>query len=175
MRSYQILSSAHESSWGSGGRWFFVTAILSLLPVWGGLCFFALFGQVELKGFVDHGEFAIYSAGLLTSALLVIFSDYTEPFPNRTFWGLITFVLLILATLVFGAVAATQQFPALGDELDLRLVRILSLMLYILTFLVTLLLTVLDKSMPGLEPIETRRAGDLGELEAKFKALGGGQ
>jgi hypothetical protein len=172
LKSIDVLRGCRWNHWQNGGYWLLFTLVGGLFPLYAGFLFLLIFSTINVTGFIDHGEFVIYSAGLLPPALLIIFSDYRDPFPNRALWGLIAISLLIVCTVVFGAMAAVQFKPELQKDIDIEMLRVVSVMLFGVTTVLAFLLIVLDSVMPGIEEIAEQRSGDLNSLEDQFTKLG---
>ena len=175
MRLPGLLSNTQKEDWGSGSAWVSITLFFGLLPLWGGALIFFLFSSdVSWAGMVDHGEFAIYSATLLATALLVVFREYKVHFTERLFWGTIAVVLLVLTLLLFSAASAADTAPDLAEQVNRSALRLLSLSVYIATVGVVFLLTVLNTALDRQDP-QAAQAERMSDLAARVKELGGGE
>ena len=168
MRLLGTFGRTRSENWSDGGNWLLFTLIGGLLPVWGGAIILVLFGnEVSFASFTDHGEFAIYSAGLLASALLVVMREYRARFRERAILGLLSLVLIIIATLIFTAASAGENETTLN--VNRTIMRNASVTLYCITVILTFFLTVLKEALePRLEEISRT-----GALEDRFDELGG--
>jgi hypothetical protein len=140
--------------------------------LWGGAVFlWFLSSHVSLVGFVDHGQFAIYSAGLMAPALFVLFHEYRAAFPERTAWGLSTSFCLVMALLMFAAASAPQAWPDAPFEINRVALRIVSPLLYVVSLMVAFALVVVKETLasePTLDELDST-----GPLERRFDQLKG--
>lgn len=145
------------------------------MPVYGGAIFLLLlFSDVSWARFLDRGEFAIYAAGLLAGALLVIMQEYKGGFPGRPLWGLVIMVLLLIAAFIFTAAFAADAAPDLAPNLNRGVLRVLSIALYGLTVVLAFVLAVAKEALDKVN-VEDIRAEDMQRLERGFnERLGGG-
>lgn len=112
--------------------------------------------DLSLKGFVDHGELAIYSAAILAPSLHIVLRGYKANFPEREFWGLLIFGLLMLSLIVFAAAAAPAAAPDLEPLINVTAVRIITPFLYVSSLAVAFLLIVIRETLvsePSLDEI----------------------
>ena len=165
------LSSARAEHVREGHYWLGFTLFGGLLPVYGGALFLWIFSSDWTPTqFVDHGEFAIYSAGLLAYALFIVVREYQAPFPERAAWGLLTGVLLVLSVIVFTAVSAADAQPKVAEELNRVPLRVVSLLFYLLALGASYLLTVRKEGLTF--DMEAVRGERMATLEDKFDELG---
>jgi hypothetical protein len=113
IRSVRDSNSEH---WSEALQWLLWNVIGGLVPIWLPLIIIYFFQQkISLSIFTDHGEFALYSASFLGTALYVVLKDFhIEPFPNRSIITIILFILLLISTLIFSLVALTEIFYKVG-------------------------------------------------------------
>jgi len=155
-----------------GRYWLSYTQFGGLLPLYAGAALLWMFGSALSFGrFVDHGEFAIYSAGLLASALFVVGHEYRTPFPQRTFWQLVTAILLVFSVIVFAvASSADASSSDKADSFNHVALRVVSLILYAFSVATAFVLTVFKESMT-VPDIEAIRGDRMAILEGKFDDL----
>ncbi|MDP2278702.1 MAG: hypothetical protein Q8K51_10810, partial [Nitrospirota bacterium] len=141
----------------------------SLLPLWASYILLkVLASKFSFTDFIDHGEFALYSAALLSPALYIIGKDRTPAgFPYRIFFILILPMGLLFATLVFSGVVfatVTQNQPL---NLNKEFLRNSTVILLILSVLFPFLINVLDNIRR--EPdMRTIKAHEMKKLEDQF-------
>ena len=168
MRLLGSLARAKRKDWEEGVVWLAYTLFGGLLPVYGGAIFLLLlFSDVSWDRFADRGEFAIYAAGLLAGALLVVMREYEGGFPGRSVWGLLITVLLVIAALVFTAAFAADAAPDLADTLNRGVLRVMSILLYAATVVLALVLAVMKEALQQLN-VEGIRATEMQQLERAF-------
>jgi hypothetical protein len=175
MRLLGSLEGATPRDWQEGGVWLAYTLVGGLLPVYGGAIFLLLlFSDLSWARFLDHGEFAIYAAGLLAGALLVVGREYRGGFPGRSLWILLIAALLLIAAIVFTAAFAASAAPDLANNLNRGVLRVLSIVLYGLTVVLAFVLAVAKEALDKVN-VEGIRAEDMQRLERGFnERLGGG-
>lgn len=174
MRLLGSLARATRQDWGEGALWVSFTLVFGLLPVYGGALLLVLLrSRVSWSRFADRGEFAIYAAGLLAAALLVVFHEYKVGFPERAMLGLFTVFLLVLAALLFFLAFAADAAPGLAENVNRGVVRLLSLLVYVAAVALAFLLAVMKEALqqPNMEGIRAER---MRRLESDFDRLEGG-
>lgn len=166
------LKGAQHSHVMDGLLWLGFTLLFGLLPLYGGALFlWFLSSELSLRGFVDHGEFAIYSAGLLAPALFIVVREYHAPFPQRAFWGLISIVLLVLVMIVFAAASAADAAPDVAKNVNRISITAASVILYSLALGTAFILTVQREAL--IVDAQAIRAKRTGSLEEEFDSTGG--
>jgi len=174
MRSVEIWISSTRDQKGNGLIWLAYTLIGGLFPLYAGIFVLLLFSSVQLSSFVDHGEFAVYSTGLLSAALLIVLTDYgQQPFPDKRLWAMTILGFIIIATLIFSVVATSGLDGELQEQVNLGLIRILSVGLYVLTVVLMFFVVVLDKVMPDIDKLNNLRSEGQNDLAEQVRKLGG--
>jgi hypothetical protein len=142
------LGKANKQHYRYIGNWLVSHVIAGLLPLWGSYFYLLLRKRDPL--FLDsfqHGEFALYAAGLLGTAFFVLFFERTGPFPKRAGYGWMSVPLLIVSVLIFaGAVD-----PKAG-ALDPTVLVWSSLATYGASLLLTMRLLVIDQLRAEYDP-----------------------
>lgn len=163
------LNQADGSHWKGGLTWLGWTLGAGLLPVWGGaLVLVVLSADVTGGRFVDHGQFALYAAGLLATSLYLTLSEISVPRRARPVWGGLSGLLLAAAALTFAAVLASEALPGLAANLNRALLGMISVGLYLIALLIAFLLTVAKESFVDIQNIESSRSA---QLEDQFDRL----
>lgn len=151
------------------------TLIGSLFPIWASyILLILLTTKFSFTDFIDHGEFALYSAALLSPALYIIGKDRKPAgFPYRTFFILLLPIGLLAAALVFSSVVfatVTQDQPL---NLNKQFLRYFTVILLSLSVLFSFLINVLDniRREPDMHSI---KAHEMKELEDQFDETEGG-
>src|SRR5260370_35516552 len=95
--------AARSSNWKDCGLSLAFNLIGALTPVWFGWFLLRAFSRhPSVSNFTGHGEFAIYSAALLSPGIYIIMKDEKYPaFPAKYLLGLPSLLAMILATVFF--------------------------------------------------------------------------
>ena len=171
--------------------WVCLTVVFGLMPVWVGYLMIVLFFSrvPALVEFTRKGEFALYSASILSGIIYVssresIKKRFRAPeqrhlrlvFPCENVFRLGSVILIFLAVLLYFVPEAISLLPnsATGTIFNVDFMHYASLVLYVfslvLGFIVTLVANVWDDSVPDLK--KTQEAA-LASLNTQFDALGG--
>lgn len=106
-------SAARREHWAEAGSWLFFTLTLGALPFWGTALIYWLFSQELGYGLFDGAELAIYSAGLLASAIPIMQRETKDsPFKHPRWFLAIALFVLVIAALVFASVTIADQAAA---------------------------------------------------------------
>ncbi len=145
-------------------EWFLYTIVGSLVPVWAGAVLYWIApGGVSWLDFASHGEFALYSAALLAPAIYITVTEREDlPFPSRTLFVFVAFILLLVSLLIFAGITVLQRFNLVG-HIKGESVVLWSLGLYVTSAIVAFVVDLFDN---------LRRAPDVRKLAAdRQKAL----
>jgi hypothetical protein len=103
---------AHRVRWptktelGDAGIWLALTIFFGLLPLWGGVLLrFAFEREFKLADFVIHGEFALYTASIMSGTFYLCCRDRfrTFPlFPFRPYFLVVSVLLIAWSALISG-------------------------------------------------------------------------
>ena len=150
-KTVNILAAFRQAKgrhWWEAIYWLLYTIFGAGLPVYGGWFLLTLLSR--RVGFVDFcrdGEFVLYSAAILGATLhLISKGGRRDMFVNMRFFVLLSFILLLLATLIFAGVTVAS----LGDSTEVSVIvnqKLLipsSIVILILTILVAFLVNLLD-------------------------------
>lgn len=169
MNIFEAVRSAESDDWKDAAYWLFWT-VFGMMPLW--LLFLPLmaFSQpVSLQVFGGNGEFALYSAGILSGAIYVITKEIKPSFVLRggidDDWRslldrlaisfpsnrpLITcaIVLVVVSAAVFMMATLTELFSTLlpGLPLNQPFVSWFSLSILILSTILSFMITVVDNA-----------------------------
>src|SRR5690242_8935441 len=101
------LAAAKREHWMGAFEWLAYT-LLGAVPFWGVALIFWLQAQpMSIDVFVKDAQLAIYSAGLLAASIPVMLRDVKgSPFKQPKWFLLLSFLVLLVAAIVFGSVAA---------------------------------------------------------------------
>ncbi len=106
-----LFAAAKKEHWTTAGNWLFYAIALGALPFWGVVFIWWLFAaSVPVGLFTDNAQLAVYSAGLLASAIPMMQREVKDsPFKHpRWFLGL-SILVLVIGALVFTAVTLTAH------------------------------------------------------------------
>lgn len=165
----------NKQPWCETSKWLFYTLVGSLLPVWGSCLLLKLFSQtIQWVDFFKHGEFALYSAAIITPAIYLILKEkFNIPFLSRHVCGLLALAFLISSTLIFAGVtviAVNQniQRPILNESF----LVITSIVVFCLSVFLAFFITLADNIITQ-EDLREVRQRDSEKLEKEFDDLGG--
>jgi hypothetical protein len=162
--------------WWETAKWLFYTLAGSLLPVWGSCLLLKLFSQkIQWTDFFRHGEFALYSAAIITPAIYLILKEkFNIPFLRRHLCGFLAFSFLIFSTLIFAGVTiiAVNQNVQRPVVLNESFLVHSSIVVFCLSVFLVFFVTLGDNliTQEDLREVE-QRSGK--KLEKDFDALGG--
>jgi hypothetical protein len=171
------IKDSNSDHWIEALQWLLWNVIGGLMPIWLPLMILYFFQQkISLNIFTDHGEFALYSASFLGTALYVVLKDFNiEPFPSRSIITSFLFILLTISTLIFSLVALTEIFYKIGiiqpyALLDKESLRTVSSFLLPAVCVISLFIFVVDlvRIKPDISGIKDK---DFEGLNADFDKL----
>lgn len=194
MNLLQALKRAKWEAWCDAGYWFFWTAF-SMMPIWLLLLLLRLFSQpISLSVFTGQGEFALYSAGILSSAIYVvtkelslgaILSSLHKDHPNRTVSRvgvsfpsqrpLVAFfmVLTVVSAAIYIVSTTTSFVGQHGVQLDQSFLDWLSIAVFGVSVVLCFAVTVADNSSMDRAEILAEMRNDSKAFAEEFDALGG--
>lgn len=154
------LREANKGHWLEAIYWLLFTIFGSGLPIYGGWFLLTLLSRkVGFMDFCRDGQFALYSAAILGATLhLISKGGYKEMFINMRCFVLVSFILLLFASLIFaGATAASAGDSGERSIIVNPMLLIASSMLILaLTIVVAFFVTLIDsvRFSPDLRKIE---------------------
>jgi hypothetical protein len=158
--------------WRSAAKWFAYTVGCGFLPVmFGLLVVLALSRQFKLDDFIVHGEFVLYSAALITSAVRLITKDTdTFPFVHRELFAL-TALIAILSAVGLYTVIKTATLLKLESTVDNAFIRRFSMPLLVFSLIFSFVVFLLDQQriFPNIRGIVKLQED---QLKADFDKLG---
>lgn len=136
------------------------------MPVWGALPLALILQRdTPISDYVIHGEFALYSASIISGTAFLVFRDIrNKPFPCRLWFGLLCLVIAIVSTLVFAGVFAKDQ----GGSISVGSMAAVTLTLFAVTIIVAVLVMLFDLQITEVDPAADDRA-KIDELGQKFR------
>lgn len=175
-----------------GLYWLIFHSIGALFPLWGSWIGLAAFSQpVGWATFTEHGEFALYSAALISAGIYVITKDnaadpisrllqlfHIEPSresPRGTFPGmrifLIVFVFFLPVSVLLFAAATFAHLPEVPLSLDVPLVTSVTVTIFVVSLVACYVITVLDVATSSRSEAELRKilSSQETDLEVKFR------
>jgi hypothetical protein len=113
LRSLRDSSSGH---WLDAFQWLCWNVICGLMPIWLPIIFRYLFEQkISINIITEHGEFALYSASFLGTALYLVLRDVrARAFPDRPIITPILIILLLISTAFYAAPMVAGLFSKIG-------------------------------------------------------------
>ena len=114
-----ILQKIKKQHWIDAIWWLVVSSIGSLMPIWLTWFIFVMFQlPTKIETFIQNGEFAIYSAALMSTGFYIVTKDYATgklkqffnekntpviraSFPAQQFFGFICFLIALFSALLF--------------------------------------------------------------------------
>lgn len=139
--------------------WLFFTFIGGLLPTWGALAVFCLFGQkLSVALFVANGEFALYAASLVATMFYTLAIE-RERMPLRGWFMAVGLLFVVFATIVFSAtLLASKSALVKTFSINMTFLASSTLILYLLSVVIVYCVTVLDMLYPPKDPMEVRNS-----------------
>lgn len=185
-----FLNKVKKEHWTDALWWLVASSIGSLMPIWLTWFILEMFQlPVKFETFTQNGEFALYSASLLSTAFYVITKDYAPsslrnffkktkaPTIKSTFPAQLPFVLLCFSITLFSALifAGTTIWHIPGSTLNINLnfINILSIIFFAVATLISYLITAIDNSATGQSDEDYRELFRKGqeELSLQFDTL----
>jgi len=186
-----FLNKVKREHWADATWWLFASSIGALMPIWLTWFILVLFQlPVKFQTFTQNGEFALYSASLLSTAFYVITKDYAPAkikeffkkskspsikasFPAQLFFVLLCFVITLLSALLFTG-TTIWNLPENSLSINLNLVHNLSIIFFVLATVISYVITAIDNSAIGQTDEDYRELFRKGqdELQQKFDTLG---
>ena len=123
------------------------TVLVGLMPIWVGFVLETLISRnFAWSPYFSHGEFGLYSAAMLAPAIYLLLKNLSEPFPQRTVFGLLALVGVALSITVYVGVTAIGQVPSLFSLNEAFLAR-MSLWLYLGSLIFAFIVAILDQCL----------------------------
>ena len=139
----------------------------SLLPVWLGIMVILLLSKpLELGTFLDSGQFAIYAAAALGASLYLLKRQNSGN--ESHLFLLVTIVCLVLSAAMYVALTVVDALTLVHLEVNIPLLRILSLVLYVVSLLMTFYLE-LYQNVDHARAYQARRSRDQKDMESEFE------
>jgi|GEM_PF-5327076 len=174
-----LFRDSKQTNWTDGFTWLGWHLVCGLMPVWITLLLLRCFKQdIAVHVFTGNGEFALYSASFLGTCLYLVLKDFkNQSFPNRGMLALIIVPLLLLSGVMYSFIALMNLLQGatsslfLSDLFDKEFLRIISLWLLPLVFVLTFLLTIVDsiRSAPDVKEIAAHSYTSLSDDFDKLK------
>jgi len=186
----EFLKNIDKRHWIDALWWLFSSSVGALMPIWGLWFFLRIFQQtITIEIFTQNGEFALYSASLVSTSFYLITKDYVparlrnfftsdapsvfkSAFPAQNFFSSISVTILLLSTLLFAS-TTFWHLPGVSLDLDLDLVNGLSVGLFVITTIISYVITAIDNSASGQSEEDYRKVlrQNQDELANNFDAL----
>jgi hypothetical protein len=188
---FYAFRSTKKENWINAGYWLFMSSIGGLMPLWGSFLMLNLLKQnVSLQNFSNNGEFALYSASIISASIYIINKDYIPPklkqlfkdkntpsiikagFPYQLLFSSLSLIILTVSTFLFSGVAF-GNIPGSSLSIDTNLLATITIIIFVFTILLCYIITVLDESASGQseEDIRNLLKSSGNELEARFDSL----
>jgi len=168
-----VIRNAKSRHWREAGQWLYYTGIFGALPFWGVALIAWFFSQrVSPDLFTKDAELAVYSAGLLASAIPIMKRESNAHGFRRPRWFLdLALLLIVICALVFAAVTLVDQTGApsngslnkwlINNHRILTISGLLALVSLVLCFLTELVEAVVSDT--DLRQVHEREITSLGE------------
>jgi hypothetical protein len=180
-----------KEHWIDATWWLFASSIGALMPIWLTWFILVLFQLPANFGlFTQNGEFALYSASLLSTAFYIITKDYAPSkikeffrkskapsikatFPAQLFFVLLCFITALLSALLFTG-TTIWHLPGNSLNINLKFVNTWSIIFFIVATGISYVITAIDNSASGQSDEYYRELFRKGqdELQEKFDTLG---
>jgi hypothetical protein len=154
--------------------WLAFTLVGGVMPVWGSMILTLIFNRsIVWTDYVANGEFALYSASIISGSAFLVFRDVrAKPFPYRLWLGLACLVIALVSTLVFAGVFTRGK----DDEVSVFNMAIITLALFLLTLFIAVIVMLIDQHITAVDPAEADRntVNDLGKRLRNRRKSGNG-
>ena len=171
MKFIEDIMATESEDWQDGIMWLVYTLLGGLFPFWGSAILLLLFNKWQgINPFVDHGEFAIYSAPLLAIALFVA-NRKSSGFQSRGLFSIIAVICLLFSSFLFAGVSSIDFFAPIKISLNLGFLRKASLYLFFISVLEAFVAYVFDLSrpVPNLEGLKQHNLNELSKTLDKIR------
>ena len=164
----EVCRRSDLATWKRASQYFLVTGMVSLSPFLLASLAFAIGNlPLDVLDFIKHGEAGISSIGILLWTGVLIVRDLKSPFAHRTTLQLLTLGLLSVAVVIYVVV---RVLAAGGHPVNIPVLKLSSVILWLLSFLVGSLVVLVDAVRVKLDP-KAPRAEQFDKLEHDFKEL----
>ena len=168
MWSVNFFKQSKLSHWGKAFPKLIWTLIGTLLPVMGGAILLKLFSQWQgFNVFFKHGEFAIYSAAILTGSFFIFINNFRE----NSFLVIVNFLLLLSAVLFYAGVQS-KEILTINIPFDTVFLRNGTFWIFIIAVILSYLGNLFE-NVKWYINIQKIRADEIGQLRNEFNQLGG--
>jgi hypothetical protein len=170
----RVVRKPTSRHWYESLGWIFATVLGGLMPLWGSYLLFLIKGKTpQLTEFIIHGEFALYSAAMLSAACFLIMREWpTGYFPMRIIFGMTAVAGVVVSALVFAGAFEASLTPTTPPTLDVEFLKSFSLYFFSLAFVLSYVVTLIDLVGVSIDPQELQAEEDA-ELANQFHALEG--
>lgn len=135
------------------GIWVVLTLGLGLLPLWGGAIIRFLFDRPwSLADFVVHGEFALYTASIVSGTVYILCREYPTQFPFRPILIMVTVLLALWSGLISGGMFLGERTPPSAPR-----VAWLTIPAFVLAMIISVLAMLLDQQVTVPDPHEAAK------------------
>lgn len=166
MRLIKTLIEIKGAQWQDAAGWLAFTLLLGLLPFWGGLVLWGC-GYVSWLNLIDHGQFAIFTAPVLSAGLYFVARDYNnKEFPGRLFFILIFAILLVLVTLVFAGSTIRSEHTTV----NVMVLRATSIAMFVISGIFVFIVSAINEHRQRYSALH---GDEMTELESDFELAGG--
>jgi hypothetical protein len=183
MNIIEAIKKAKADDWKDALYWFIWTIALSMMPLWILILFLKSMSQpISLDSFAGNGEFALYSAGILSGAVYVVTREMKPDasvfksrasdlplnlinrlritFPNSRLLYTVSALLVLVSAVVFSlttlADLLTKQTSILS--IDKPFIVGLTLIVFGISMVLSFLITVVNNaSMKGQDLLDMQR------------------
>ena len=176
-----MLRTVFNAKWGhvgDAGVWLLFHLVGSLMPVWLGLVILRLLSlPFGFGDFLDKGEFAIYSAAIITPVIHALTWEHKGS--EKALYVLVTIICLLVATTIFivtlfpsGQVFFVIALPTGQIEFvepDKNYVRIGSVIIFVISMSAAILLKIHDNILLSDSNFEEQRQERQDSLAAEYE------
>jgi len=181
--AYRYLRKTKKKDWLDGLSWMNWAVLGGLLPLILTLFVLLLFKRpLGLGTFTDNGEFGLYAASFLASAMYLVVND-SRSFPSRSALSWIISISSILASVMYVAITLLRTLGQSGAKageitsllielvngLDYGFIRIISVVMLVGACVLSYLVVVIDNYQ--MDMLKSSEEG-IKSLEEGFDALG---
>jgi hypothetical protein len=198
MNIFQALKEADRDDWTDASSWLFWTLLGGVMPSWLLLLLLVLFSQpLSLDVFAGAGEFALYSAGILSGTMYVVTKEIRPSsvfrravdadsrswpdrlalhFPSHGPLIAVSVVGIVVSAVVFTVTTLAARFSSLVPTplINRSFINSLTLVVFLVSALLSFLIVVVDNATMDQREFKRLQQEHVRSLQDEFDGLAEG-